>query len=114
MSSFNNSLNKESFNVKQEEENTKNNQNDCAQLINLKANQNNFGDYTNLNMGKSNKKSIKDTISTNSVTFYVEEVAIKFVEDFGYKREYIMKSLEGNELNHATACYYLKLSLQNE
>ena len=114
MSSFNNSLNKESLNVKQEEENTKNNQNDCAQLINLKANQNNFGDYTNLNMGKSNKKSIKDTISTNSVTFYVEEVAIKFVEDFGYKREYIMKSLEGNELNHATACYYLKLSLQNE
>ena len=79
--------------LKQEEENTKNNQNDCAQLINLKANQNNFGDYTNLNMGKSNKKSIKDTISTNSVTFYVEEVAIKFVEDFGYKREYVFSFL---------------------
>ena len=26
----------------------------------------------------------------------------------------IMKSLEGNEINHATACYYLKMSLLNE
>ena len=36
------------------------------------------------------------------------------VENFGYKREYIIKSLEANELNHATATYYLKLSLNDE
>ena len=73
-------------------------------------NNNNLCDLSNKNSNKKNK----DTMSTNSATFYVDENCIKFVEDFGYKREFIMKSLEGNEINHATACYYLKMSLLNE
>ena len=40
--------------------------------------------------------------------------AIKFVENFGYHREFIIKSLQMNEINHAIATYYLGLSLLNE
>ena len=45
-------------------------------------------------------------------SFNIDEEALKYVENFGYKKEYIIKSLESNELNHATATYYLKLSLK--
>ena len=39
---------------------------------------------------------------------------IKIVEDYGYKKDYILKSLENNELNHCTALYFIHLSLLNE
>ena len=106
MSSFNNSINKEY--QQREKVNENNNSNDNK--INILDNNNNLCDLSNKNSNKKNK----DTMSTNSATFYVDENCIKFVEDFGYKREFIMKSLEGNEINHATACYYLKMSLLNE
>ena len=105
MSSFNNSYNKEEMKKEQVNKNN-NNQSDN------KANDN-TSDFSSMNK-KNTKKNIKDTVSTNSVTFCIDESAIKFVEDFGFRREFIMRSLEGNELNHATACYYLKLSLLNE
>ncbi len=41
-------------------------------------------------------------------------MALKFVENLGYKRDYIVRCLENNELNQVTATYFLKLSLQNE
>ena len=41
-------------------------------------------------------------------------MAIKYVENFIYKRDYIVRCLENNELNHANAIYFLKLSLQNK
>ena len=63
---------------------------------------------------KKNKKTLNNTISTNSNTFYSDEMAIKYDENIGYKREYIVRCLENNELNYATATYFLKLSLQNE
>ena len=63
---------------------------------------------------KKNKKTLNNTISTNSNTFYSDEMAIKYVENFIYKRDYIVRCLENNELNYATATYFLKLSLQNE
>jgi serine/threonine protein kinase len=67
----------------------------------------------------SNKKEISEmnynllkiNISINKDNYTLDEDAIKFVESFGYKREYIIKSIESNELNHAAASYYLKLSL---
>ena len=71
-------------------------------------------DITSSHNNKNKKKNHKDTLSTSSNTFYIDDNALKFVEDFGYKREYILKSLENNETNHATATYYLKLSLLNE
>ena len=39
---------------------------------------------------------------------------INSIEEFGYKKDYILKSLENNELNHCTALYYIHLSLLNE
>ena len=62
-------------------------------------------DSSNNNLLKINVSMIKDN-------FKIDEEVIKYVENFGYKKEYIIKSLELNELNHATATYYLKLSLK--
>ena len=75
----------------------------------------------NINNMMSKKKDIFDennnilkiNVSMNTDNFILNEEAIKYVENFGYKKEYIIKSLEGNELNHATATYYLRLSLKN-
>ena len=61
-----------------------------------------------------NKNNKDNNFTTNSNTFNFDNNAIKYVENFGYKRDYIIKSLEANELNHATATYYLKLSLNDE
>ena len=58
-----------------------------------------------------NKSRLSVLINTDN--FIIDEDAVRFVEDFGYKKEYIIKSLELNELNHASATYYLKLSLKN-
>ena len=60
-----------------------------------------------------NNNLLKINVSMNTDNFILNEEAIKYVENFGYKKEYIIKSLEGNELNHATATYYLRLSLKN-
>ena len=69
----------------------------------------------------SEKKEVKDSSNNNLLklnvsmikgSFNIDEEALKYVENFGYKKEYIIKSLESNELNHATATYYLKLSLK--
>ena len=84
---------------------------DCAEAEG--TNDNNKQDVNSHNH-KLHRKNHKDTLSTSSNTFYIDDNALKFVEDFGFKREYILKSLENNETNHATATYYLKLSLLNE
>ena len=73
------------------------------------------------NKKSSEKKEVKDSSNNNLLklnvsmikgSFNIDEEALKYVENFGYKKEYIIKSLESNELNHATATYYLKLSLK--
>ena len=65
------------------------------------------------------KKKIENKITNEYISFKknavkIEEYILKYVENFGYKRDYIIKSLEKNELNHATATYFLRFSLQNE
>ena len=60
-----------------------------------------------------NSNFLKTNSSINNDKFIIDEKALKFVESFGYKKEYIIKSIELNELNHASASYYLKLSLKN-
>ena len=59
---------------------------------------------------KINENSIG--IKSNEINF--DEKIIKYVEDLGYKKGYVIKSLELNELNYATATYYLKLSLSDK
>ena len=65
-------------------------------------------------MKKMKKKLENNNFSTNSNNFHIDENAVKYVENFGFNRDYIIKSLENNDLNHATATYYLKLTLQKE
>ena len=73
------------------------------------------------NNNSSNKKEIsslnsnflKTNNSINDDKFIIDNDAVKYVESFGYKKEFIIKSLELNELNHASATYYLRLSFKN-
>ena len=44
----------------------------------------------------------------------INEKVIKSVENYGYNKKYIIRSLQSNEINHAIASYYLILSLLNE
>ena len=60
-----------------------------------------------------NSNFLKTNNSINNDKFIIDEDAVKFVESFGYKKDYIIKSIELNELNHASATYYLKLSFKN-
>jgi serine/threonine protein kinase len=60
-----------------------------------------------------NSNFLKTNNSLNNDKYIIDEDAIKFVESFGYKKEFIIKSIELNELNHASATYYLKLSFKN-
>ena len=60
-----------------------------------------------------NSNFLKTNSSVNNDKFIIDEEALKFVENFGYKKEFVIKSIELNELNHASATYYLKLSLKN-
>lgn len=64
------------------------------------------------NQKRNESLNRKDTLSTNSNTntFYIDESLIKTLENFGYKRDYLIKALENNELNYATTAYYLLLN----
>ena len=59
-----------------------------------------------------NSNFLKTNNSINIDKYIIDEEALKFVESFGYKKEFIKKSIELNELNHASATYYLALSLK--
>ena len=43
----------------------------------------------------------------------INKVFVKMVSDLGYNEEYVIKCLEKNELNHATAIYYLFSNYEN-
>ena len=107
MSSFNESYLKKQKNIKnKKEEDLKNKDNIIRELNNNNCEIDNGNEFE--------IKNGKDNFITNSNAFNYDNNAIKYVENFGYKRDYIIKSLEANELNHAVATYYLKLSLSDE
>ena len=106
MGSKNNSF--ENDEIKVEKKNKKeniNNNNKCLEKNSKILNEDN-------NFDKNNK--VKNTYLNNIKKIKINEKAIKFVENFGYHREFIIKSLQMNEINHAIATYYLGLSLLNE
>ena len=78
---------------------------------------NNYDSKKNISNKKEisylNSNFLKTNTSITTDNYVIDEEAVKFVEDFGYKKEYIIKSIELNELNHASATYYLKLTLKN-
>jgi len=80
---------------------------------NLKENKDKKDSTSKKDISYLNSNFLKTNSSINTDNFIIDEDAVRFVEDFGYKKEYIIKSLELNELNHASATYYLKLSLKN-
>ena len=43
----------------------------------------------------------------------INNTFVKMVSELGYDEEYVFKSLEKNELNHATAIYYLFSNYEN-
>ena len=47
--------------------------------------------------------------SLTTQTLVIDEFIIKLVEALGYNKEFILKSLNSNELNHATTCYFIML-----
>lgn len=47
------------------------------------------------------------TSLTNSSTQLIDEAVLKTLENFGYNREYMQRSLTNNELNYGTASYFL-------
>ena len=85
-----------------------------------KKNKNNKENKDKINENNSKKEVssinsnfLKTNSSVNNDKCIIDEEALKFVENFGYKKEFIIKSIELNEINHASATYYLKLSLKN-
>ena len=81
-------------------------------------NKNNIPDINKINIQnndilvKPNSKRNESNL-TNSSTFIIDENILKTMEILGYKKDYIQKTLNNNELNYASATYYL-LSNQND
>ena len=94
--------------------------NNSINEIDKKLKDNNFDDnnINNLNKEENDIEDEKYNDKKNKLNeknnFNINENALKFVEDFGYNKEYIIKSLLNNDLNHCTATYYLKISLLEE
>ena len=63
--------------------------------------------------GNKNNKIIHELFQDKN-SFIINDKVIHYVEEFGYKREYIIKSLLNDELNYCTATYYIKLYLMND
>ena len=64
-------------------------------------------------VGNKNNK-ISNELFQDKNSFIINDKVLEFVEEFGYKREYIIKSLLNDELNYCTATYYIKLYLMND
>jgi hypothetical protein len=50
----------------------------------------------------------------NILIIYLDEKVVKEVEELGYPKELVIKHLINNELNYATAAYYLFLEYEME
>ena len=66
----------------------------------------------NNNNNELSEKHLKknDSNLTDSSTLTIDESILKNMESLGYKKEYIQKTLNNNELNYASATYYLLLN----
>ena len=63
------------------------------------------GNSTRTNSRKKNK-NISES-SSNFNNFSINDNFVKMVSNLGFKKDYVVKCLEKNELNQATAAYYL-------
>ena len=68
---------------------------------------------------KNNEIENENRVNNENINLKSDEIIfddniISYVENLGYKREYIIKSLELNDLNYATATYYLKFCINDK
>ncbi len=70
-----------------------------------------FNRFSSINTPRSESVTQRNpkpnNLSLTTSTLVIDDQAVKLTEDLGYSREFIMKSLNYNELNHATCCYYI-------
>ena len=59
------------------------------------------------NVPNRNKGNNMNSMLTYSSTAIIDENILKNMENFGYKKEYIQKCLNNNDINYCTATYYL-------
>ena len=67
----------------------------------------------NNNKNISNRKKTKHRPSSPYRTPPINRYFVQMVADLGYGEDYVVKCLEENELNHATAVYYLFSNYEN-
>ena len=87
---------------------------DNGVLINSKSNEeSNSSSYSNPNINRNvfiDKKINLDVENYEMLTNKTEKKSkeiLSQIENFGYDKEYVIKSLKDNFLNHATAVYFL-------
>lgn len=59
-----------------------------------------------------NRKSNNSKELNCGNTFVLDENILKMVENIGYKKEFILKSLNNSDMNYATSAYYLFMSVK--
>ena len=91
---------------------------DNGVLINTKSiNESNSSSFSNANSKRNfiNDKSLnlnfEDNELTNNTNFKREKILCQ-IESLGYDREYVIRSLKNNFLNHATTIYFLLMNYE--
>ena len=105
------------YNNKQKLMNSKNNSFEDENKKKEKHNNNNNLVNNNKIIENNNISDDKDKMGNHediNNIIKINEKVIKSVENYGYNKKYIIRSLQSNEINHAIASYYLILSLLNE
>ncbi len=101
--------NKDKDKQKEKDKAKENNNNEKDKNIYLIKNNNNV--IKKINSINQNKKKHRPSSPYRPPPIY--KPFVKMVSDLGYHEEYVIKSLEKNELNHATAIYYLFSNYEN-
>ena len=110
-------IQKKDYNNKQRLMSSKNNSFENEKIKVEKKNKDNkniLADHNDLTENNFISNGDKDKNYNNNKKIKINEKAVKFVENFGYNKEFIIKSLQLNEVNHAIASYYLALTLIND
>ena len=120
---YNNNLMKNSLNIIHNSLNNSINSNNNHENNNYVDNNNNNNNKENKEVNKiENENKINNSYNNNNIEINniknndnkkINYEIVKYVEEFGYNKDFIINSLLNNELNHAIATYYLKYNLLN-
>lgn len=51
------------------------------------------------------------SLTEDFATMHIDEHALNIIEDFGYPRSLVKKSINRGDMNHATTCYNLLVKI---